>query len=904
MEGFSTAVPFADGATSEVFRATDRATGRTVALKILRSTDPELRRRFEREAEVLSRLDHPRIARLLNHGEIDGRPYLTMEFVDGVPFDRALAGKPPDVIVRAFLEIVDAMAHAHDLGLLHRDLKPENILVREGPDGEPEPVLVDFGLARDMAAPSDTASGALLGTPAFMAPEQARGDRGAIGRHTDIYGLGAVLYAALSGQPPHSADSAGDVIAAVLSGPPARPGGDVPLALEAIVNRALAHRPQRRYSSARRLAADLEGWLEGRSVRAMRGFRWRLARQAMVRRKWLTAGTAAALLALAALGAQQGWLQHRAAERSALAVQLSEDLAATREKMRLLHLAPAHDIGAEWAFVEQRIDTLRDAATAPETGSLPKLHYALGRLLLDAGRPGPALESLARAREYGCRSSACAAALAMAHLRLYRRDLERNLHSIDDAEAVPGRHLEAARNALRGVETQGPDRVAVAAALQPIEQVASLGETVLAQSPWAYEVPQAMGEASYRAGLEAVRADELPEAFGHFKRSIDHFARASGIARSFPDAYLGTCRALARMAEVASMDRAVTFPDSGEAMARCETARRVDPGRVEAFTLPAAIHERLAIDAYERGKSDQAARHIDIALALLQEAPPELRATPGFAIAEARALVTSAPAEQLVGQAGAARIRQALAAAERATELNPDSLEAWRTWIAVISRLVNRDPEAAAGHTGRAVGVAQTIARRWPADRSARNALGTMLMNLAYQRRLAGEIDEDSLLQAISILQDLVRDAPGYARARNNLGMAWWELAVTRIEQGRDPREAEQHARNQFERLLEMEPDRPSAMINLSGVNLSVADGLIQRGERPVDRLDSSMALLARVEDLGEYLPCDFALAHWLRSRIADGETDRQAHLEAAARHASAGTSADCRRVDEALEAR
>lgn len=903
MDRFTTAVPFAEGATSEVFRAFDPDSGRSVALKVLRGSDPELKRRFRVEAEALGRLDHPRIARLVEHGEIDGRPFLAMEFVDGVPFDRALAGQSSDVVVRTFLKIVDALAHAHDVGLLHRDLKPANILVRKGAAGDFEPVLVDFGLARDLAAPTETATGALLGTPAFMAPEQARGERDAIGRATDIYGLGAVLYAALAGRPPHTADSAGDVIAAVLSEPPPRPGGDVPVALEAILSRAMARNPERRYSSARGLAADLESWLEGRSVSAMRGFRWRLARQAVARRKWLAAGTAAALVALVALVAQQAWLHQRATEQRRLAVQFSEELAETREWMRLRHLAPMHDIRSGWSFVERRIEGLRERASDERTRQLPTVHYAVGRLLLDTGRPEEALSWLQQARSLGCRSADCASALAKAHLLLHRRELERRMGSVEeDHDDWPRHHLVSAQKAVAGVEIVGPAAVAVASATLPVERVAAAGDAALSMSPWAFDVPQSVGEARYLAGLDAMRADDFGDALAHFRAAADDFGHASEIGRSYPEAYLGICRALARMTEIAGMDRGRRLAISPDAVRKCNAARRIDSVRAAGYTLPAVLEENAALAAYNRGDFDESSRRIETALEILGEAPVEARNTVEFALAEAHLLSTSATARQLVGRAASDRLHAALAAAQRAVDLDPDSIYARRTWITMLALLSDRDPEFAARYSTRAVEMARTVARRWPEDRAARNALGLALLNLAYHRRLDGEIDETTLRQAISILEALVKEAPGYLQGRNHLGIAWWELAVTQMEQDVNFRESEARARRVYEDLLSLESERPSALINLSSLNLSVADGLIERGADPDDRLSRSVTLLERVRELGEYLPCDFALALWLQSRVASEPAAAQRLEEKAAEHARAGNNADCRRVAEALD--
>ncbi|MEX2500385.1 MAG: serine/threonine-protein kinase [Wenzhouxiangellaceae bacterium] len=901
MDRFSTAVLFAEGATSQVYRAHDPATGGEVALKLLRSDDPELLRRFLLEIKALRRLDHPCIARFVDHGEIEGRPYLAMAFADGIPFDRALAGQPPEVVVRAFLKVADALAHAHDQGLLHRDLKPANIPVHQI-DGVFEPMLVDFGLARDVAAASETASGALLGTPAYMAPEQARGDGDAIDRRTDVYGLGAVLYAALTGSAPRSGDSAGDIIASILSEPPPRPGPDVPLALEAILNRAMACRPEDRYASVRRLAADLEAWLNGQSVRALRGFRWRQARQAVMRRKWLAAGTAAALVVLVALGAQQAWLHQRATEQRRLAVQFSEELAETREWMRLRYLAPAHDIRSGWDFVEDRIEALRIKARSEDTRNLSAVHYALGRLLLDAGRPDEALAPLQQARSLGCASADCASALARAHLLLHRRELEHRMASIgSDRDDAFGHHLVAAQEALAGVEVVGPAAVAVASATQPLERVAAMGEAAMSALPWAFEVPQAIGDARFRAGLNAMLSDDYAEAWEHFRASVDDYERAAEIARSYPEAYLGICRALVRMAGIAGMDQEHRRDISPDAIHRCAEARGIDSARVAAYTLPAIFEEIAADSAYNRGDFADASQRIENARATLDEAPAEARDTVAFAHAEANVLATSTVAQQLVGPPAVARLQAALSAAQRAIDLDADNIFARRAWISILSLLTSRDAESAAPYATRAVEFARTIARRWPEDRVARRALGNTLQDLAYHRRLAGNIDEKTLREAISILEALLAEAPGFMQAQHSLGIAWWELAVTQLEQDAAFREAESRSRRLFEDLLAREPDRPSTLINLSSLNLSVADILIERGQDPGDRLLRSLALLERVQSLGEYLPCDFALAFWLRFRVASDPVAARSDQEKAAEHARAGSGSDCSRVAEAL---
>ena len=190
------------GGTSAVFRA--RAPdGRLVALKLFLGGSEQLRRRFRREAELAARLDHDHLVRMLGRGEHAGRPYLVMELVEGEPLSQVLARRGPlpgREAAEITLAVARGVAHAHTRGVLHRDIKPANVVLE--PTGRPR--LVDFGLAKDEHLERSRLSltGELQGTPHYWAPEQARGERSAVGVHTDVWGLGALLFALLADAPP------------------------------------------------------------------------------------------------------------------------------------------------------------------------------------------------------------------------------------------------------------------------------------------------------------------------------------------------------------------------------------------------------------------------------------------------------------------------------------------------------------------------------------------------------------------------------------------------------------------------------------------------------------------------------------------------------------------------------
>jgi hypothetical protein len=287
-----------------VYEARQLALGRTVALKMILAgahAGPEELARFRTEAEAVARLQHPNIVQIHEIGEHGGYPYFSLEFCPGGSLDRKLQGTPMEP--RAAGELVETLARAmqaaHDKGIIHRDLKPANVLLAE--DGSPK--ITDFGLAKKLDEAGQTATGAVMGTPSYMAPEQAGGKSKDIGPAADVYALGAVLYECLTGRPPFQAASTLDTILQVLSDepvPPRRLQPSVPPDLEAITLKCLEKQPAARYASARDLADDLGRFVAGETVRARRPGLADRARRWL--RKHRQAAVSAAAVVLAVLG--------------------------------------------------------------------------------------------------------------------------------------------------------------------------------------------------------------------------------------------------------------------------------------------------------------------------------------------------------------------------------------------------------------------------------------------------------------------------------------------------------------------------------------------------------------------------------------------------------------------------
>jgi serine/threonine-protein kinase len=337
------------GGMGVVYKARHIRLDRFVALKMVLAgahASPVQLARFLSESQAIARLQHPNIVQLYEVGEHEGLPFLALEFVDGDSLAQKTGGRPmpPREAAQLIAILAGAMDYAHRNGVIHRDLKPANILLTA--DGVPK--VVDFGLAKRLEVESaHTRTGTLMGTPSYMAPEQARGDNQGIGPHTDVYALGAVLYELLTGRPPFLAANAMETVLAVLNSEavaPSRIQPRTPRDLETICLKCLQKEPGQRYASAAALADDLYRQVAGEPIRARPvGPAERLVRWAR-RHPGVAALTAAVMVLLttvavvsmiAAVAIREGKLAaEQNAETARVAQKQAEDARAEAERQK------------------------------------------------------------------------------------------------------------------------------------------------------------------------------------------------------------------------------------------------------------------------------------------------------------------------------------------------------------------------------------------------------------------------------------------------------------------------------------------------------------------------------------------------------------------------------------------
>ncbi|WP_434300426.1 protein kinase domain-containing protein [Corallococcus exiguus] len=594
------------GGMGRVFLAKDPRLRRPVALKFVRDDDDAHTRRFITEARAQAKVKHERVCQVYEVGHVDGKVFIAMQYIDGQPLSalvRSLTVEQKALVLR---EAALGVHEAHRVGLIHRDIKPSNIMVERTEDGAPRPYVMDFGLAREWNE-SQTASGAVLGTPHYMAPEQARGEVSRLDRRADVYSLGASLYFLLTGQAPIPGANGLEVlnnIAAVEPRPPRRVDPDVPADLEAIALKCMEKDRSARYDSARALAEDLERFLGGEPVLARTGFGYRV-RKRLRKHRLLASVSASALLAVAvALG--WGALGRRdAADRERLVRRFTESVERIEALARYSDLSHLHDTREEQRIIQARMAALEAEIQQAGDQAVGPGHYALGRGYLALGDEARAREFLESAWEHGFREPRVAYALAVVAGHQYREQLL-EAERIRDAERrqahqreLEQRFREPALAWLKQSEgAEVPSSAYVAALLAFYEnrwdEALSRLDTIGTGLSWFHEAPKLRGDILLARAMRHLNQGEHEQAAVDFEAGRKAYAEAAAIGESVASIYTAQAELEQGALSLELYGKGNVTPHYTQALQAVSRALMAKPGHADAWVLEARLHRRLA----------------------------------------------------------------------------------------------------------------------------------------------------------------------------------------------------------------------------------------------------------------------------------------------------------------------
>lgn len=602
------------GGMGQVFLAYDPRLRRNVALKFVRDGAPELARRFLAEARAQARVHHERVCEMYEVGEIDGRAFIAMQYVNGRHLGQLARELTLEQKVLLLRDVSEGVHAAHHAGLIHRDIKPSNILIERTADGVLRPYVMDFGLARDWHE-EHTATGAVLGTPHYMAPEQARGEVGRLDRRVDVYSLGATLYQVLTGVPPFVSGNALELLGRIQTEEPPSPRQhepDLPLDLEAIVLKCLEKERSARYDSARALAEDLERFLTGEPVRARRaGPGYRLRKKLRKHRLVVGLGSLALGGVLLAMG-QAALTRRQVLQRERLAQRFTERVERIEAQARYSTLSPLHDTRPDRRALREGMHALEEdirqgGATAEAPG-----HYAVGRTLLALGDAEGALARLESAWKSGYHEPRVAYALALALGRLYQEKLPEVEWTRDAAsrdarrKELEARYRDPALAYLKqseGAEAPSPRYVAALLAFyegrheQALEELESLGTT----APWFHEAPLLRGDILEARAFQRRHQGDRAGARADLEAAHAAYTLAAAIGESDPAVHrsLGTLHLGSLLLELYGSGEVPPHYERGqEALSRALTA---DPEDTRSLTQRARLHCRMAEFRMQQG---------------------------------------------------------------------------------------------------------------------------------------------------------------------------------------------------------------------------------------------------------------------------------------------------------------
>lgn len=835
------------GASGQVYRAWDRQLERPVALKLLRGDDPRLMDHLLREARTQARIDHPHVCKVFEAGELDGKPFVAMELVDGLPFHEAAREMTVEERVAVLAEVADAVQAAHALGLVHRDLKPQNVLVERTARGF-HPRVLDFGIAVEHQAPGLTATGVVKGTPSYMAPEQVTGGRSDIDRRTDVYGLGAMLYELLGGRPPYGGDSGVEVMVKLTrEDPPSlrQVAPQVPVDLEAVVMKCLERRRGDRYASAADLARDLRRYLGGEPVVARPvGALYRLRKRA-ARHRTLVAVTLIAVVAVLAAAGWGGWQRWQSTRQAALARELGRDVAEIDWRLRVARMLPAHDLRPEKAAIRERLGVMRRRLAQAPAGERGPLLYALGRghlALLDLERARRDLEA---ARELGFAPPELRLALGRTLGELYRQGRQEALalRDADEREARLGALAEELRDpAVRLLADVPAGRYGdltpewVAALLASYDErdaeVPELARRARETSPWLWESDLLLGDLDLRRGFARYFENDLDAAEERFAAAGASFAAAAEVAPSDSRAAAGLCRVAGLRLKIALSRGDPWAERAAELETACVAGPALDPEDAHTLRAATSAWSTLAETTYWRANADPT------------------------------------PAAERI-----------LAAVDRLRELGAEPM--WSALVAAYSAAGRWEMEhggEAAPWLDRAIDAGRRAVGTQPRSSRAHNNLGLSLSLRGDLELERGGAARSFYEQAATALDRALALDPRNFAVHNNRGILAWSMAEIAAAAGDDPRPLYAVAEERFTVAAELRPEQTILILNRASAALEAAAWALDHGldaEPQLELAESALAALAGRDAEAEYLAITEVAHGVLRGRQAarDGES-------------------------------
>ncbi len=788
LERYQKAVFLGQGGMGQVYKAYDPRLNRFVALKFIHNGASD--ERFLKEAQLQARVEHENICKVYEVDKAGNNPYIAMQYINGKALGEVAKNFTLEQKVKIIAEVAEAVHAAHRVGLIHRDIKPANIMVESNEFGVVRPYVMDFGLARDCESQGQTETGTILGTPAYMSPEQARGDINNLDRRTDVYSLGATLYEILVGTPPFTGASKHIVLMKVIEqdATSARKVNiTIPRDLDTIVMKCLEKAPQQRYESALALAEDLRRFLNGEPLQTKPISWFYRTKRLILRNRAISTLLASMVVIIVMFIGVAINAQHFANEQAQIGQQFGQKVKEIESILRYAYMSSLHNTDVEKAIIKarmteinQQMQQLGDSAKGPG-------NYALGRGYLLLNQQDLAYQYLLKAWQSGYHAPEVAYALGQTMGELYRKELEtlsagskerREIAKklLDEKYRQPA--LEYLKLGVGTVESPAFVEGQIAFYKEDFQLALDKAHEAHKEIPWLYEAQQLAGNVN----LVLARQEKLQ---GHYEE-----------AKKF--------LALARTEYLNALENARSDNNCYETLA-------------ESWMVSMEIERDQGLPYQE--PAQQANLAIDNAI----------KSSPNSALAyskKANVLYMLGEYKYYHGQDPNLELKDSIEASQQAINNNPQELFAYNSmgnsyWtIGAWQNEHDLNPTLSFENAIRFYEKAINLNGDFE---NAYSNLGGVCSDLAAYQRENGIDPQPILSKAVDVYTRLLKLNSKPVIFLNNQGVAYHELGQYQLQQGLDPHKSLEKAIQSFEQAHKTNPNYGSAYVSEANTCITYA---------------------------------------------------------------------------------
>lgn len=851
------------GSMAQVFKAYDRELGRSVALKFLRTEDSDQLSQFFREARAQARVDDEHVCKVYEVGEYGGKPFIAMQYIPGITLKEASSLLTLEQKVQIMKEVAQSIHAAHKTGLIHRDLKPANVMVEQTDEGW-KPYVMDFGLARELAAPGLTRTGILVGSPSYMAPEQARGEIHNLDRRTDVYSLGATLYELLCSHPPFQGQTSTEVLLKVLQSDPVpvrKTNPALPKDLETIAMKCIEKEPNQRYESARALAQDLERYIQGEPIQAQAAsFFYRLRKKAS-KHKSLVVTASIAVLGVFLFGAL--WLQAR--RTAALQIQSAQEFTEEAEKiegfLRYAYTLPLHDVRREREIARERLKRIEQRMFQMSESVQAQGNYAIGRGYLALSEFDKAKDHLMKAWNGGYRTPEIALALGKTWGFLYQNALQ-------EAERISNKELRTLRRIQietefrqpvvyylklsTGVKTDAPAYVEgmIAFYEKRFDQALERLQQAFHEAHWMYDSKKLEGDIHLVAGLEEQEAGKFQAAAQSYRNAGRAYATAMEIARSDATVYEGDCQKWVQIINLNILVGSQKESDFEQAMVSCDKALRINPQSWQAYNKKSEIYIRETNNQVDHGQDSTMAlrKAIETAKLAVRFNPNDMNVYLNMGTA----YWWQAEKERIAGEDCRKSFDLAIENYHRAIRINPNYAQPYnRVGISYV-RKGEYEIDFGLDPRGSLLQAAENFQKsiQVTPNYTAYNDMGVAHEERAEWELRKGIDPRPAIRKAVDSLKKSIEINPNFSNNYNILGLVYTIEARYEMSKGLDPRSSFPLAIESFRNAIEKNPNYAGFHHNLSDTYIEQAIYLLQHQKSPIESLQQAEQSIQRALEI------------------------------------------------------